>query len=99
MNRTIGLAASGNVDGAIKLLERTNKLGRKDLLYYFELGELERLRNRYVESRNAWMEAAARAHPWASTGATNPQKLIGNVASVLINDKAPPYEGHDDENF
>ena len=61
MNHTIGLAASGNVDGAIKLLERTNKLGRKDLLYYFELGELERLRNRYDESRKAWTEADARA--------------------------------------
>jgi hypothetical protein len=97
MNHTIGLAASGNVDGAIKLLERTNKLGRKDLLYYFELGELERLRNRYDESRKAWMEADARVQAWESTVATNPEKLIGNVASVLINDKARPYEGHDYE--
>ncbi len=97
MNHTIGLAASGNVDGAINLLERTNRLGRKDLLYYFELGELERLRNRYDESRKAWMEADARVQAWESTVATNPEKLIGNVASVLINDKARPYEGHDYE--
>ena len=97
MNHTIGLAASGNVDGAINLLERTNRFGRKDLLYYFELGELERLRNRYDESRKAWMEADARVQAWESTVATNPEKLIGNVASVLINDKARPYEGHDYE--
>jgi hypothetical protein len=97
MNRTIGLAASGNVDGAINLLERTNRLGRKDLLYYFELGELERLRNRYDESRKAWTEADARVQAWESTVATNPEKLVGNVASVLINDKARPYEGHDYE--
>jgi uncharacterized protein len=97
MNHTIGLAASGNVDGAINLLERTNRLGRKDLLYYFELGELERLRNRYDESRKAWVEADARVQAWESTVATNPEKLIGNVASVLINDKARPYEGHDYE--
>ena len=60
MNNTISLAAGGNVDGAINLLERTNRHGKKDLLYYFELGELERLRRRYDESREAWMEADAR---------------------------------------
>jgi len=94
---TINLAASGNVDGAIKLLERTNKRGKKDLLYYLELGELERLRNRYEESRKAWMEADVRVQAWERTAATNPGKLVGNVASVLINDKALPYEGHNYE--
>lgn len=93
----MNLAASGNVDGAINLLERTNKRGKKDLLYYFELGELERLRNRYDESRKAWMAADARVQAWERTAATNPEKLVGNVASVLINDKAHPYEGHDYE--
>lgn len=97
LNHTINLAAGGNVDGAIKLLERTNRRGRKDLLYYFELGELERLRNRYDESRKAWMEADARVQAWESTAATNPEKLAANMASVLINDKARPYEGHDYE--
>jgi hypothetical protein len=97
LNHTINLAAGGNVDGAINLLERTNKRGRKDLLYYFELGELERLRNRYDESRKAWMEADARVQAWESTAATNPEKLAANMASVLINDKARPYEGHDYE--
>ncbi len=97
LNRTIDLAASGNVDGAINLLERTNRRGKKDLLYYLELGELERLRNRYDESRKAWMEADARVRIWESAAAANPEKLAGNVASVLINDKARPYEGHDYE--
>lgn len=97
LNHTINLAAGGNVDGAINLLERTNKRGKKDLLYYFELGELERLRNRYDESRKAWMEADARVQAWESTAVANPEKLVGNVASVLINDKARPYEGHDYE--
>jgi hypothetical protein len=97
LNQTMNLAASGNVDGAIILLERTNKRDKKDLLYYFELGELERLRNRYDESRKAWMVADERVQAWERTAATNPEKLVGNVASVLINDKARPYEGHDYE--
>jgi len=97
LNHTINLAASGNVDGAINLLERNNKRGKKDLLYYFELGELERLRNRYDESQKAWMAADVRVQAWERTAATNPEKLVGNVASVLINDKARPYEGHDYE--
>jgi uncharacterized protein len=97
LSHTINLAAVGNVDGAIKWLERTNKRGKKDLLFYFELGELERLRNRYEESRKAWMEADTRVQAWESTAATNPEKLASNVASVLFNDKSRPYEGHDFE--
>jgi len=97
MNRTIGLAEGGNVDGAINLLERTNKRGKKDLLYYLELGELERLRRRYDESRKAWMEADARVRAWESAAAANPEKLVGSVTSVFINDKARPYQGHDYE--
>ncbi|MGQ0579971.1 MAG: COG3014 family protein [Betaproteobacteria bacterium] len=97
LNQTINLAASGNVDGAINQLERANKHGKKDLLYFFELGELERLRNRYEESRKAWMAADARVQAWERTAVTNPEKLVGNVASVLLNDKARPYEGRDYE--
>ena len=97
LSQTINLAASGNLDGAIKWLERANKGRKKDLLYYFELGELERLRNRYEESRKAWMEADTRVQAWESTAATNPEKLVSNVASVFLNDKSRPYEGHDFE--
>jgi hypothetical protein len=97
LSPTINLAAGGNLDGAINLLQRNNKRGKKDLLYYFELGELERLRNRYDESQKAWMAADVRVQDWERTAATNPDKLVGNVASVLINDKARPYEGHDYE--
>ena len=52
---TINLAAAGNVDGAIKRLDRNNKLGFNDLLYYLELGELQRLSRRYDESEKAWL--------------------------------------------
>jgi uncharacterized protein len=97
LSHTINLAAGGNLDGAIKWLDRNNKRGKKDLLYYFELGELERLRNRYDESKKAWMEADVQLQMWERTAATNPEKLASNVASVFINDKSRPYEGHDFE--
>jgi len=46
LSKTINLAAAGNVDGAIKQLEGNNKRRSKDLLYYLELGELQRLNRR-----------------------------------------------------
>ena len=94
---TINLAAAGNVDGAIKQLEKNNKSRTKDLLYYFELGELQRLNNRYDESQKAWLAADAHVQAWEKTALANPEKLLGGVTSVLLNDKSTPYEGHDYE--
>jgi hypothetical protein len=94
---TINLAAAGNVAGAIKRLERNNKLGSKDLLYYLELGELQRLDHRYDESEKAWSAADAHVQAWEKTALANPEKLLGGVTSVVLNDKTIPYEGHDYE--
>jgi uncharacterized protein len=97
LTSTINLAAAGNVDGAIKRLERNNRLGTKDLLYYLELGELQRLNHRYDESQKAWMAADAHVQAWEKTALANPEKLLGAVTSVVLNDKTIPYEGHDYE--
>lgn len=97
LTSTINLAAAGNVDGAIKQLEGNNKRRRKDVLYYLELGELQRLNHRYDESQKAWMAADAHVQAWEKTALANPEKLLGGVGSVLLNDKSMPYEGHDYE--
>ncbi|HVY04441.1 MAG TPA: hypothetical protein VHB46_00565 [Burkholderiales bacterium] len=97
LTKTIGLAAAGNVDGAIKNLDGNNKLGSKDLLYYMEMGELQRLKYRYDESEKAWLAADEHVQAWEKTAAYNPEKLLGGVGSVLLNDKSTPYEGHDYE--
>jgi hypothetical protein len=94
---TMDLAAAGNVDGAIKRLEHNNRLGTKDLLYYLELGELQRLNRHYEESEKAWLAADAHVQAWEKTALANPEKLIGSVTSVVLNDKSIPYEGHDYE--
>ena len=97
LSSTINLAAAGNVGGAIKRLEGNNRFGAKDLLYYLELGELQRLDRRYDDSEKAWLAADAHVQAWEKTALANPEKLLGRVTSVVLNDKAIPYEGHDYE--
>ena len=97
LTNTINLAASGNVDGAIKQLKANNKLGSKDLLYYLEFGELQRLKTNYDESEKAWLAADAHVQFWEKAAVYNPEKLLGGVGSVLLNDKSLPYDGHDYE--
>src|SRR5260370_38423453 len=60
LSGTLNEAAVGDLDGAIKRLQANNPRADKDLLYYFELGMLERLRYRYDESQKAWPAAQQR---------------------------------------
>jgi hypothetical protein len=97
LSGTIALAAAGNIDGAIKRLGANNRFGRKDLLYYLEMGELQRLGHRIDASEKAWLTADAQVQTWEQAALANPEKLLGDVASVVLNDKSRPYEGHDYE--
>jgi uncharacterized protein len=97
LRSTIDYASSGNVDAAIKLLESHNRLPNKDVLYYLELGMLQRLGTRYEESQKAWASAAGRIQfrdQAILTGATN---LLRSASSYVVNDKLRAYEGHDYE--
>ena len=95
--RTLDQASSGNIDNAIGILESNNRSADKDLLYYLELGMLQRLADRYPESQKAWMSANGRVQIWEHTAQTDPAKLLPGVASYMINDRLRPYEGHDYE--
>ncbi len=97
LNSTLGQVSSGNVDGAINVLQSNNKSDKKDLLYYFELGELQRLKDRYPDSQQSWRSADQRVKAWEETAKINPAKLLGGAGSLLLNDKSLPYEGHDYE--
>ena len=57
---TLNYALAGNVDSAIKTLDSNNPVSDRDLLYYLELGMLQRLGNRYPDSQKTWMAANAR---------------------------------------
>ena len=97
LGQTINQVSYGNVDGAIKVLESNNKSATKDLLYYLELGELQRLKERYPESQKSWTSANKQVQAWEDTAKTNPNVLFADAASYLVNDKVRPYEGHDYE--
>jgi len=90
-------ASSGNVDGAIRLLQSNNRLPDKDLLYFMELGMLERLGSRYEESQKAWMAAEARIEAANSDGFAELASLASNASSFVLNDKMRVYQGHDYE--
>ncbi len=97
LNQTTSLAAAGKVDAAIKQLDHDNKGKGKDLLYYLELGMMQRWVDRYPESQKAWMSANETVQAWEHTAQTDPSKLLPGAASYVINDKMRPYEGHDYE--
>ena len=56
--------ASGNVDGALTLLEKNNTGEDKDLLYYFEKGELLRAKGDLTGSQTAWRRADLVVYTW-----------------------------------
>jgi hypothetical protein len=95
LNATLNYAFSGNVEGAIKTLESHNRVPDRDLLYYFELGMLQRLGNRYQESQKTWMAASAQIQ--VRDPLTQVRSLVGTGSSYLINDKLRTYEGYDYE--
>ena len=95
--RTLDQASSGNVEAAIGILESNNRGPRKDLLYYLELGMLQRLGKRYPESQKAWMAANERLQAWESTALAVPLDLLRDASSYVVNDRLRPYGGHDYE--
>ena len=90
-------ASGGNVEGAIRLLESNNRLPDKDLLYYMELGMLQRLGSRYDESQKAWMAAEARMAASGGDAFAELANLVGSASSYLLNDKLRAYQGYDYE--
>jgi hypothetical protein len=97
LNSTLVQASGGNVDGAIRILESNNRLPDKDLLYYLELGMLQRLGSRYQESQKAWIAANQRIQIQEHSMLANASTLVRGTSSYLVNDKLRPYAGHDYE--
>jgi hypothetical protein len=95
LHQTLDRASAGNVDAAIRLLESNNRLPDKDLLYYLELGMLQRLSQRYAESQKSWSTAHQRLQTQSVIDSV--AGLAGSAASYMVNDKLKPYLGHDYE--
>jgi hypothetical protein len=94
---TLERASTGNVEEAIRLLQSNNRAPDKDLLYYLELGMLERLGSRYEESQKAWMTANARIQASAAGGLAEMSGFVRGISSYVVSDKLRAYDGHDYE--
>ncbi|MGP0016137.1 COG3014 family protein [Pseudomonas sp.] len=92
---------SGNVDGALQLLERHNPWDDKDLLYYLEKGELLRAKGDLSRSQDAWRIADQRVSQYeegTQVVATLKNLGLDQILGIgLIGDKFHRYEGYDYE--
>ena len=89
--------ATGNVDAALTLLEKNNTGPDKDLLYYFEKGELLRAKGDLSGSQNAWTSADQVVGQWEDAVKLDTGKYLAQFGSFLVNDKVRRYEGYDYE--
>jgi uncharacterized protein len=94
---TLERTSSGRVDEAIQLLESNNRLQDRDLLYFLELGMLQRLGSRYEESQKAWLAANARAQASSEGGLVEVATFMRGISSYVVSDKLRAYAGHDYE--
>ena len=97
LKQTVDAVASGNVVLALKQLEQNNPGKDKDLLYYLEKGQLLRMDNRFEDSRDAWFGADQKILEWEEAVKADPAQFLGNVGSVIVNDKGRRYDGADYE--
>ncbi|MBU6960507.1 hypothetical protein KRR23_22535 [Pseudomonas sp. CVAP len=89
--------ASGHVDAALTLLEKNNTGENKDLLYYFEKGELLRAKGDLTGSQTAWRSADQVVGTWEESVKLDTDKYLTQFGSFLVNDKVRRYEGYDYE--
>lgn len=97
MKGAIGNLGTGKVDESLKVLESNNTSDGKDLLYFLEKGELLTLNKSYVESLDARLSADEKVRNWEDEVKLTPEKLLGNIGSVIVNDKTRRYDGRDYE--
>jgi hypothetical protein len=89
--------ATGNVDAALTLLEKNNSGPDKDLLYYFEKGELLRAKGDLSGSQSAWTSADQVVGQWEDSVKLDTGKYLAQFGSFIVNDKVRRYEGYDYE--
>lgn len=89
-----------NVDKSGKPKEKTvldSLSGGKDILYYFEKGELLNLSRDYGGGREAWLQADEIVRVWEDDLRLNLGKTLADVGSFLVSDRVRRYDGQDYE--
>lgn len=98
---TVQQVKQGHAAAALAELEKNNQPGMlqkdKDILYYFEKGQLLSLDSQYADAQKSWLAADEMVSQWENDYRTDPARIMGEVGSFLINDKTRRYEGQDYE--
>ena len=97
LSQTVMEVKAGALKQAIAHIEINNTDEEKDILYFFEKGELFSLGSNYVTSRDVWLKGDEIIQIWENDFRTNPSQLFGDIGSYLINDKTRRYDGQDYE--
>ena len=97
LTQTIALVQSGAIAQAVAQIEKTNEGPEKDLLYFFEKGELLSIGGDYTASRDTWLKSDEIVQAWENDFRLNSAQLFGNIGSYLISDKTRRYDGQDYE--
>ncbi|MFO1386457.1 MAG: hypothetical protein U1F55_09845 [Chitinivorax sp.] len=97
MSAATASVGTGRVDLALTRLEENNKGDDKELLYFMEKGQLLQLKGDLPESTTAWLGGDEKIRIWENEYKTDPNKMLGDFASYLLNDNSRRYEGQDYE--
>ncbi|WP_183085326.1 COG3014 family protein [Trinickia fusca] len=101
MSTTTDIMRTGSIDAAIASHEHLyegDKPDDRDLLYYFERGELMRTRTSGVDaSSESWRVADSRIRGWEDDARGKLSKTAGDVGAWLLSDDFARYEGQDYE--
>lgn len=84
-------------DGQPKEKSVLDSVNGKDILYYFEKGQLLVLKKDYQTSRESWLMADEIVSSWEEEYRTNATKLLGDIGSFLVSDRVRRYDGQDYE--
>ena len=107
LKSTVADVRAGDVAGALERLEANapktdatqadDPTKGKDILYFFEKGQLLRLNNDIEQSRDTWLQADEIVRIWEDAYKKDPTQVISDIGAFLINDKVRRYDGQDYE--
>lgn len=84
-------------DGKPKEKTVLDSVSGRDILYYFEKGELLCLKKDYEGSRDSWLVADEIVRTWEDEYRANPTKVLGEIGAFLVSDRVRRYDGQDYE--